>query len=94
MDTAIRENLAITGIFSDAIFSLGCRIGNDGYARFSIIRPDGRIDPIVIMRTIATRDDKPLYWISGWNLPSMDESKIEKEIIKDIMECLVWETIR
>lgn len=94
MDKTIRRSKIITEIFSDTMFSSGCRMGKDGHDIFPIVRPDSRIDPIVIMRLFADKNKKPLYWINGWNLPSMDAEEVEKEIIKDIIECLAWETIK
>jgi hypothetical protein len=84
----------ITEIFTDVIFEAGCRLGKDGHHLFPIRRPDDRITPIIIRRLFATRGNKSLYWIDGFGLPSMDESEVEKEVIKDIIECMSWETIK
>ena len=84
-----------TEIFTDEMFNLGSRLDTDWYKVFPIVRPDDRINPIVIKKLMhATRDNRPLYWIDGWNLPSMDAAEVEKEVIKDIIECLVWENIK
>jgi hypothetical protein len=85
----------IKEIFSDDMFSRGSRPNSEGYEVFPIVRPDGRINPIIIQGLmVATRNGRPLYFISGWNLPSMDAGEVEKEVIKEIMECLVWENIK
>lgn len=93
MDTTSITN--IKEIFSDDMFSRVFRTNSEGYDVFQIVRPDSRINPIVIQRLmVATRNSRPLYFILGWNLPSMDANEVEKEVIKDIMECLVWENIK
>jgi hypothetical protein len=84
----------IKEIFTDSMFESGCRLGKDGHHLFPIRRPDDRINPIIIRRLFATRGNKSLYWIDGWGLPSMDASEVEKEVIKDIIECLVWQNIK
>ncbi len=86
---------SIKEIFSDDMFSRGSRTNSEGYEVFPIVRPGSRINQIVIQRLmVATRNSRPLYFILGWNLPSMDAGEAEKEVIKDIMECLVWENIK
>jgi len=87
--------LYIKEIFTDAMFESGYRRDNDECDVFPIVRPDERINPIVIERLkLATRNNKRLYWITGFNLPSMDAEDVEREVIKDIMECLVWQNIK
>ena len=85
----------IDEIFSDDMFNRGFRTNSEGYDVFPIVRPDGEINPIVIQKlSIATRNNRSLYFISGWDLTSMDSDEVEKEVIKDIMECLIWENIK
>jgi hypothetical protein len=89
--------VSITEIFTDAMFEAGCVMGGNGYDLFPIARPDGRIKPTIIQKLVATRNNNPLYWINNEkipSLPSMDASEVEREVIKDIIECLVWETIK
>jgi hypothetical protein len=82
-------------IFTDTIFESGYRRNSEECDLFPIVRPDERINPIIIERLkLSTRNNKRLYWIIGFNLPSMDEEEVEREVIKDIIECLVWETIK
>lgn len=91
------EENTFTEIFTDAMFNKGCVMGNNGYDLFPIARPDGRIKPTIIQKLVATRNNKPLYWITNEkipSLPSMDASEVESEIIKDIIECMTWETIK
>ena len=88
------EENTFTEIFTDSMFESRCRLGKDGHDLFPIARPDERITPIVIRRLFATKNNKPLYWIDGFGLPSMNASEVETEIIKDIIECMTWETIK
>lgn len=91
------EENTFTEIFTDDMFNKGCVMGNNGYDLFPIARPDGRIKPTIIQKLVATRNNKPLYWIVNEkipSLPSMNASEVETEIIKDIIECMTWETIK
>ena len=90
-----RSIVQVTEIFTDVMFCRGSRTNSEGYEVFPIVRPDSRINPIVIQRLmVATRNSRPLYFILWRNLPSMDAGEVEKEVIKDIMKCLVWENIK
>jgi hypothetical protein len=84
----------ITEIFTDAIFEAGCRLGKDGHHLFPIRRTDGITNPILIRRLFATRGNKSLYWIENLRTPSMDASEVEDEVIKDIIQSMLWKNIK
>lgn len=85
----------IKGVFTDAIFEVCSRIGKDGHRFMSISRPCYYRKPIIIRKLFASRDDRPLYWIDCMpGAPSMGESEVERKVIEDITEGLLWENIR
>ena len=87
--------ITINEIFTDDVFSSGCRCGKDGHELFPIVRSWDPGKLIVIRKLFATRNNKPLYWIDNMpGKPSMDAEEVEREVIKDIMEGLVWENIK